>query len=82
MEQASGWEAWAQQIGGGLLQTYANAKFNQPYELQKLQLQAYGQGAYGLPYIQGQPNGTVGVGLPSGWLLIGAVVLAVVMIKS
>lgn len=81
--KSSSWEAWAQNIGGNLLQGYANTKFNQPYELQKMQLQAYGNGAYGLPYIQGQPNGSATLGIPTGWLLIGgALVLAVVMIKS
>jgi hypothetical protein len=78
---SSGWESWAQNISSNLLQGYANSQFQQPYELQKMQLQAYGSGAYGLPYIQGQPN--MQLGIPTGWLLIGgAIALAVVMIKS
>lgn len=79
---SGGWESWAQNISGSLLKGYANSQFQQPFELQKMQLQAYGNGAYGLPYIQGQPLGA-GLGIPTGWLLIGgALVLAMVMIKS
>lgn len=78
---SSGWESWAQGLSSNLLQGYANSQFQQPYELQKMQLQAYGSGAYGLPYIQGQPN--LQLGIPTGWLLIGgAALLAMVMIKS
>jgi hypothetical protein len=74
------WEEWAQGVGGGLLQTVTEAKYKQPFELQKMQLQAYGQ--TGELYQEGMPNRAQGA-FPTSWLLIGgALVLAVVLLKD
>ena len=80
----SGWESWVQNIGGSLIKTVAQAKYSAPVELQKMQMQAYGP--YGQPYYEGQPNrnegGALGLGIPTSWILIGGVVLAVVLLKN
>ncbi|CDN87492.1 hypothetical protein [Hydrogenophaga intermedia] len=47
------WEEWFQNVSSSLLNKAADAKFTQPYELQKLRLQALGE--LGL-YNEGQPQ--------------------------
>lgn len=76
------WESWIQNVGGGLIKTVAEAKYKAPIELQKMQLQAYSN--YGVPYMEGQANGMqpITAGIPQSWLLIGAVILAVVLVKN
>jgi hypothetical protein len=78
----SSWESWIQEVGKGVIGSAVNAKYNQPYQLQQMQLQAYGP--YGQPYIEGMPNvpGTI-AGIPKAWLLIGgALALVVVLVKN
>ena len=76
------WSTWVQDIGGGLLTRAADAKWVQPYEIQKLQLQALGEGGY---YTEGRP-GTVqqgGIAISgTTMLLIGGAVLAVLMLED
>jgi hypothetical protein len=70
-------------IGGGFIQTVTEAKYKQPYELQKLRMQAYGP--FGDLYEEGQANiqqvATV-AGIPTSWLLIGGVVVLVFALKD
>jgi len=75
---------WQQTIGSWgttLLNGYTNAKFVQPYEVQKLQLQALGQDGL---YNEGQP----GVYVPppainsTTLLLIGAAVVAFMVMSK
>lgn len=75
------WESWVQQVAGGYLKSRTDAKFQQPYELQKLKLQALGP--FGDIYQEGQPVTQGSIGSVPPWLLIGGVVvLAVVLVKS
>lgn len=77
-----GWESWAQQVGAEYLKARTTAQYQQPYEIQKLKLQAYGP--YGDLYQEGQPGiqGAAMGGIPMTWLLIGAVIVAVVALKD
>lgn len=77
------WATWVQDVAGGVISKAADAKYVQPYEVQKLQLQALGEMG---PYIEGRP-GTVqqqtGINLSgSTLLLIGFGVLAVMMMRD
>lgn len=79
----SSWETWIQGIGSKVIGSAADAKYSQPYDIQKLQLQQLGQ--YGF-YAEGQPGamrfGTMG-GISSGTLLLlGAGLLAVMLLKD
>lgn len=74
------WSTWFQNVAGGVVGAAADAKFRQPYEIQKLQLQQLGQLGY---YAEGQPVTGQQSGINPAWLLIGgAVVLAVVLLKD
>lgn len=77
------WETWVQQVAGSYLKSRTDAKFQQPYELQKMRLQAYGP--FGDLYQEGEPltNQAGAGGIPPAWLLIGgALLVAVVLVKS
>jgi len=55
-------------------------RYTQPYEIQKMQLAAYGP--YGQPYLEGQAGGATPVvqaAIPTSWLLIGGVIALVVL---
>lgn len=77
------WSSWVQDVGAGLIDKAAGAKYVQPYEIQKLQLEALGQTGY---YNEGQ----AGTRLPANnggmntttLLLIGAAVVAVMLLKD
>lgn len=78
------WSEWIQNIGGSLIDKAATARFVQPYELQKLELEALGQGGY---YREGQPGTrTTGQPAPQGInptvLLIGGALLAFVLLRD
>lgn len=84
-EQATSWESWIQNVGGGVIDKWATATYQQPYEVQKLRIQALGENGY---YSEGQP-GTVASAQRQGFaltpgvmLLAGAAVLAVVLLKD
>lgn len=81
----SSWETWIQDQAGSLLQKAADAKFTQPYEIDRLRLQALGDLG---TYTEGQPN-TVpanqagAFGLSNGaLLLIGGGVLLFLMTRD
>ena len=78
------WSTWIQNVGGSLLEKAGSARFVQPYELQKLELEALGQGGY---YREGQPGTrSTGQEAPKGInttvLLIGGALLAFVLLKD
>lgn len=85
METGTSWDSWAQQQGAGLIDKWASATYVQPYEIQKLRIQALGEQGY---YAEGQPGvsaTTQGQGFkltPGVMLLAGAAVLAVVLLKD
>lgn len=80
------WEQWVQDVAGSVIDKAAEAKFTQPYEIDRLRLQALGDLG---TYTEGQAGvkpaaqaGTIG-GMNSGTvLLIVAAVLAVLMLKD
>lgn len=77
------WESWIQEQAGSILQKAADAKFTQPYEIDRLRLQALGQLG---PYTEGEPQGTAqagALGMSNGaLLLIGVGLLAVLMLRD
>jgi hypothetical protein len=78
------WEEWIQDIGGKVIGSAAEAKYAQPYEIQRLRLEQLGQMGY---YTEGQAGtlrapGTV-AGMPAGTLLlIGGAVLLFMFMKD
>lgn len=78
------WEETIQEWGGKVLDAGIAYGVTNPYEVQKLQIQALGDYGY---YNEGQP-GTAGaamrqsVALPSGLLLIGGLALVVFLLKD
>ena len=54
------WEEWFQNVAGSVIKDASTAKFTQPYEIQKLRLQALGD--LGL-YTEGQPQQVAQAGL-------------------
>jgi hypothetical protein len=78
------WQEVAQDWGGKILDAAIDYKVTQPYEVQKLQLQALGDFGY---YIEGQPGTTqritaAPVQIPTSLLLIGAAVVLIVLLKD
>lgn len=75
------WETWIQDVAGSVIGKAADAEFTQPFELDRLRLQALGENGY---YREGQPgampkpqpavSGTV--------LLIGGVALVALLMFS
>lgn len=84
-ETGNSWESWIQKVGGGVVDKWASATYTQPYEVQKMRIQALGEQGY---YSEGQPGAAStaqrqGLQLsPMVLLLAGAAVLAVVMLKD
>lgn len=76
---------WMQQVAGSVIETKMQAQYVQPFEIEKMKLQAYGP--YGQPYLEGIANSAPGQvlaaqivpGVPN-WVLIGGAVLAVVLL--
>ena len=77
------WQTTVQQWGGLLVDRWSAAEYVQPFEVQKLQLQALGQTGY---YTEGQPGtqpAPQGFNITPGMvLLIGGAVLAVMMLRD
>jgi hypothetical protein len=77
------WQTTIQSWGSQLVDRWSAAEWVQPYEVQKMQFQALGQGGY---YTEGQPNrarvqpGGEVVVTPGALLIFGA--LAVVLLMS
>lgn len=77
------WEEWFQNVAGGVIKDASAAKFTQPYEIQRLQLQALGELG---PYTEGRPQTVAPAGLfgmsQGTVLLIGAVLVAVFVLRD
>ncbi len=77
------WGTWFQGVASKVIGAAADAKYSQPYEIQRLRIQALG--ADGI-YTEGQPGylqGGSGQGFnATGLLLIGGAVLLVMMLKD
>ncbi len=75
------WEQWFQDVGKSVIDKAASAKYTQPYEIDKLRLQALGQLGY---YTEGQAGTQVAPGTNMGPILLigGALVLVMVMMKD
>lgn len=78
------WEEWFQNVAGSVIKDASAAKFTQPYEVQKLRLQALGElGLYneGTPQTVAQP-GMFGMSQGMVLLLGLGAVLAVFALKD
>jgi len=80
----SSWESWFQNVASGVADKYASATWVQPFELQKMRIQALGETGY---YQEGNPsgpaqNGTIAGISPGVLLLGGAALLAVLLLKD
>ena len=77
------WEQWIQTVAGGVISVASAAKFTQPYEIDKLRLQALG--SLGV-YTEGQPQAVAPAGLfgmsQGALLLIGVAVVAVFALRD
>lgn len=77
------WEEWIQNVAGSVIKDASQAKFQQPYEIQKLRLQALGD--LGL-YTEGMPQTAAPAnpfGMSQGMLLLIALgVVAVFALKD
>ena len=76
------WSTWVQNVGSGLIDKAASAQYTQPYEIQKLQLEALGQGGYYNEGTAGTRSAATAGMNPTVLLLIGAAVVAVVLLKA
>jgi hypothetical protein len=78
------WESWFQDVAGSVIGKAADAKYTQPYEIDKLRIQALGDLGYYTEGQAGTKSAPVGVlGMSQGTvLLIGAVVLGVLMLRD
>lgn len=74
---------WAQDVAGSVINKATDAAYVQPYELSRLRLQALGDDGY---YTEGQRGATqapkAGFTVSPQLMLIGAAVLAVVLLKD
>lgn len=75
------WSDSIQNWAGNLIDKWGSAQYVQPYEVQKLQLQALGQSGY---YTEGQAGARAAAGgiNSSTLLLLGAAVVAVMLLKD
>lgn len=76
------WSDWVQDVAGSVIKDASNSKYVQPYDVQKLKLEALGN--LGV-YTEGQAgiaNKNAMAGISPMVLLIGAAVLAVVLLKN
>jgi hypothetical protein len=81
------WTDFIQDIGGNWANSAIAARYQQPYEIQKMALQQYGTN--GIPYTEGQANvqasagnGAVSATIPQSWLILGAIIVAVMMMDD
>lgn len=78
------WGTWFQDVAGSVIDKAATAKYQQPYEIDRLRLQALGETGF---YQEGQagtvrPGGTVAGIQPSTLLLIGGAVVVFMLLKD
>jgi len=70
-----GWSDMLQDVGKLWATSAIQSRYTQPFEIQKMQMQAYGP--YGQPYVEGQASGPVvqaSASIPQSWLLIGGAI--------
>lgn len=85
MGETTSWESWFQGVAGSVIDKAAAAKYTQPYEIDRLRLEALGETGY---YTEGQAASTAqnaglfGMGQGGTVLLIGGVLLAFVLLKD
>lgn len=78
------WDTWIQGVGGNMIGKATAAAYSQPYEIQKMKIQALGTNGL---YTEGKAGilkpGAAVVGIPTNLLLIGgAALLAVLLLKG
>ncbi|MGA8787245.1 MAG: hypothetical protein WB542_18115 [Polaromonas sp.] len=74
----SSWETWIQNIGGQVIGAATAAQYTQPYDIQRMKIQALGQQGYyteGKPGIQQAPSGISPVMIIGGAMLLMVVLL-------
>jgi len=76
------WSDWTQNVAGNLINQWGNAEFVQPYEVQKLQMQALGQLGYFNEGQAGLVANRNGLTISPGLLLLAGAVMLVVMMKD
>lgn len=76
------WSTWAQDVSAKLIGQWGNAEFVQPYEVQKLQMQALGQLGYFNEGQAGLVANRNGLTISPGLLLLAGAVMLVVMMKD
>jgi len=79
------WGDFIQQSAGKFLDARLEYDYKAPVDLEKLKLLGYG--AYGQPYLEGQPNpygqnALPREQIPQSWLLIGAVLAVVLLVAD
>lgn len=73
------WTSFIQDVAGDWAHSAIDARYQQPYEIQKLAMQQFAPN--GMAYQEGQAvqasvsNGAVSASIPMSWLILGAVVL-------
>lgn len=75
------WDTWIQDVAGSVIGKAADAKYSQPYEIERLRLQALGSTGY---YTEGQAGIKAGAqpAVSGTVLLIGGAVLLFLLAKS
>jgi hypothetical protein len=75
------WSTWFQDVAGSVIDKAATAKYQQPYEIDRLRLQALGQNGY---YTEGQPGARAATGgmNPGTLLLIGGGLLVAFLVMK
>lgn len=74
------WENWFQNVAGSVIDKAATAKYVQPYEIDRLRLQALGDLGY---YTEGQPGAQAPQqqnNTQQSWLVLGGLVLVAVLV--
>lgn len=81
MDEVSPWGDWFRGVLGGVVDKAASAQWTQPYDIQRLQLQALGQNGF---YTEGQRTAAQQAAAmnPTTLLLVGAAVVAVLLLKD
>ena len=74
------WSDWVQDVAGSVIKSAADSKYVQPYEVQKLRLQALGDLG---PYTEGEPQRQAALGgISPTLLLLGGAALLFVMLRD
>lgn len=77
------WDAWLRTQGDKLISGYLDYKVTWPSRLQEMEIQALGERGY---YTEGQrgtlPASQASAGIPASWLLIGAALVGVLLLKD